>query len=211
MILEKFTETLSGLLNFGLKNIPEPWIFRMDSDDIWMKGRYISQINFLKKHPDAWAIGGALRVTDTLKHLEYTLYENHPLEITKNTLLDGCLLPNPTTLIDRKKTLGIGGYNELFIAAEDYELWSRMVFYGKIYRQKEELVHYKIHRNSQSISKSAIQNIEADHIKFNIIVKSLNLPICKLSHVVGSSPYCHFLVKCANLSKNFRVKHKFPS
>jgi hypothetical protein len=120
--------------------------------------------------------------------------------------MDGCLLPNPTTLINRKKTLDIGGYNELFIAAEDYALRSRIAFYGKIYRQKEELVHYKIHRKSQSISKSEIQNLEADHIKFNIIVGRLKLSTCKLSHIVGTSPYCHFLLKCVNLFKNFLGK-----
>jgi len=73
----------------------------MDSDDYWLKGRFNSQINFLKKHPDALAIGGALKVSESIKHLQYTLYENQPLEITKWALLDGCLLPNPTTLINR--------------------------------------------------------------------------------------------------------------
>jgi hypothetical protein len=48
MILKKFTETLSGLLNFGLKNIPEPWVFRMDSDDYRLKRRFNSQNSFLK-------------------------------------------------------------------------------------------------------------------------------------------------------------------
>jgi len=64
----------------------------MDSDDYWLKGRFNSQINFLKKHPDAWAIGGALKVSNSIKHLQYTLYENHPLETTKRALMDGYLI-----------------------------------------------------------------------------------------------------------------------
>lgn len=102
-VLEKFAPTLSGILNFALENIQEPWIFRMDSDDTWLKGRFWSQADFLRTHPDAWVIGGALKVSDRIRGSEYSLYENEACEISKSTLYEGCYIPNPTTLFNRKK------------------------------------------------------------------------------------------------------------
>ena len=45
-VLEKIAPTLSGVLNFSLESIVEPWVFRMDSDDIWLKGRFNNQLSF---------------------------------------------------------------------------------------------------------------------------------------------------------------------
>ena len=192
-VFEKIAPTLSGVLNFALESIPEPWVFRMDSDDLWLKGRFSKQISFLKMRPDAWAIGGALEVFDRINGKTYSIYENEACEVSRKTLLEGCLIPNPTTLFNRKKVLSIGGYNIAYEAAEDYELWSRVVFLGRINRQNETLVKDFIHSESQSIAKKEIQAIETRHIKFNMAMMDLRIPPCKLSHAVGTSLYCHTL------------------
>jgi hypothetical protein len=189
IILEKNCQTLGMLLNFGLQNIKEPWVFRMDADDVWLSGRFESQISFLKENSDLWVLGGAIEVFDSIRNLRYKLYENQKTQVFKKDLLEGCPIPHPTTLLNKQKILDIGGYNENYEAAEDYELWSRVVFHGKIFRQNEVLIRYSINEGGNSILKKHQQMVEAELIKLNIYLKRLNLPKVTLNQSAGSSIY----------------------
>ena len=71
--------------------------------------------------------------------------------VTLSDMIDGCCICHPTVMfrtsaINNRKKIR---YNKKMIYAEDYDLWVRLLFYGKtIYNIPEILVHYRLH-NSQ--------------------------------------------------------------
>jgi hypothetical protein len=203
IILEKNCHTLGMLLNFGLQNIEEPWVFRMDSDDVWLSGRFESQISFLNENRDVWVLGGAIEVFDSIRNLRYKLYENQEAQVFKKDLLEGCPIPHPSTLLNRQKILDIGGYNENYEAAEDYELWSRVVFHGKILRQNEVLIRYSINEAGNSILKKHQQKVEAELIKLNIYLRRLNLPTVTPNQSAGSLIYRKIMSNIMQLFTKF--------
>ena len=203
-VLRAYVKNLSQVLNFGLENIQKRWIFRMDSDDLWLSNRFITQTNFLNRHPDAWVVSGGAFVKDKIRNIEYSLYNDTELNINRNALFQGCPIIHPTTLYSREKILGIGGYNTLYRAAEDYELWSRVISVGQIYRQPELLIEYNVDILSQSFLMKEIQEQESEHIVFTMKVRTLRIPTCSLSHPVGSSIYCYLLKKVSDAIEFFK-------
>ncbi len=192
-ISQIFTSNLSQVLNYGLGIIAEPWVFRMDSDDVWEKGRFESQSNFLKENQNAWVLGGGIRVHNIETNTQYDLYTEEIQKIDKTTLMHGCPIAHPSTLLNRKRIMSIGGYNKNYKAAEDYELWSRVVYKGVILTQPDVLLSYTLHSNNQSSLYSDVQDLESTHVIFNMKTRNRQIPTCKLSHKVGDSFYCRFL------------------
>ena len=50
-----------------------------------------------------------------------------------------------------------GGYDENFKCTQDYDLWIRMIKYGKFVKLKEKLLCLRIHSNSISSKKNKMQ------------------------------------------------------
>ena len=50
-----------------------------------------------------------------------------------------------------------GGYDENFKFTQDYDLWIRMIKYGKFIKLKEKLLYLRVHNNSISSKKNKMQ------------------------------------------------------
>jgi hypothetical protein len=53
--------------------------------------------------------------------------------------------------------------------AEDYDLWVRILEYGKLYNLQEALLLYRVHDNQVSNTKYEIQNINSVKVRFKIL------------------------------------------
>lgn len=144
-------ETNLGLtrsLNRGLTTARGQYIARIDEGDIWEVDKLAYQIAFLEENKDFVLVGS-----------RYTTYSDHCGEPRRATVL-----PERNRAIKRWLFLGLNPmlhsaivfrnlglrYNEDAITSQDFELYLRLFFVGKMYNLPTSLVEF--HINTDSIS-----------------------------------------------------------
>lgn len=123
----------------------EEYIFRMDSDDICMTNR-------VSKQMDVFCSDAKLLVVGT-NIIEIDEYGNNlrkkimPLdyEAIKKYSISRSPLNHPTVAIKKDFFNIVGKYNESFLKAQDYELWSRALKKNvKIININESLLYFRV-------------------------------------------------------------------
>ena len=144
-------------LNYGLKIAKGEYVARMDGDDISLPYRFEKQVAFLDVNPDVVLCGTAIKVIDSDKVIRYPeFHENIKLEF----LTQNCIV-HPSVMI-RKSILDFYSitYDITKEPAEDYNLWVKLLNYGKLYNIQEILLYYRVHSSQVS------------HKRFNLQVES---------------------------------------
>ncbi len=140
---------LTKSLNIALQKSTGTYIVRMDADDIALPERLTVQKNFLDTHPDIVCVGSALRIID----------EHGNEHGTKSVFTDPLLLnfymrlknqmAHPTVMFRKDIILSVGGYDETFRYAQDYDLWSRLLDKGYLFSNiNTPLLLYRSHTGS---------------------------------------------------------------
>lgn len=133
----------------------EPYVFRMDSDDICAVNRVSKQVDFLK-NSDAMIVGSDLiEIDETGKEIRKkempTGYKN-----IINYAIARSPLNHPTVAVKKEFFAKAGLYNEEFIKAQDYELWSRALIKNvKIENIAEPLLYFRVASDYMSKRNSA--------------------------------------------------------
>lgn len=168
-LIEKPLNTgYTNSLNQGLKLAKGEYIARMDGDDISVPERFEKQVSFLDANPDIVLCGTLYKVIGMDKICQYPLTH----EEIKVKLISGCYIAHPTVMI-RKSIFNLKGleYDSLMEPAEDYDLWSRIVFLGKVANIGEVLLEYRIHANQTSALRNKSQLDIANDIKVKMLKK----------------------------------------
>lgn len=153
-LIEKPLNTgLTNSLNLGLRLARGKYIARMDGDDISVPERFAKQITFLEANPDVVLCGAWFNIVGSNKLVKVP--EHH--DAIKLALLRGNCIAHPTVMI-RKEILDEFSitYEEHKEAAEDYDLWVRLLMLGKLHNLQEVLLDYRMH-NAQVSSKRMLQ------------------------------------------------------
>jgi glycosyltransferase involved in cell wall biosynthesis len=129
---------------------------RMDADDICKQNRLQLQYSYMENNPSTDACFGEVNL---IKHngelickkwmpksissvLEYLPYMNY--------------FVHPTVMIRKSSFEEVGGYNELFLKAQDWDLWTRMVSSNmRLDIIRQVLLDYRINENGNSASLSS--------------------------------------------------------
>lgn len=119
---------LAASLNVGIDLASAPFIARMDADDIAFPQRLQKQINFLQKNPDIAGCGTSIEVFGASQGVQKKPKSCQDIEAN---LLWGNPIAHPTVMF-RSSILKNIKYDESFQRAQDYELWSRMIFDYKL-------------------------------------------------------------------------------
>ena len=160
------------LRNEGINLANTLYVALMDADDISLPTRFEKQIKVLDENPDiglcaTWFtfLGG--KKNKTIKH-----NVNH--DELKVTLLDRCCIGNPTVMF-KKNIFGEFHFDNQYVPAEDYDLWSRFISKTNFYTIPESLLLYRWH--SSNISKTKIVNLKKSDraIKINQL-SNLGIP-----------------------------------
>ncbi len=146
----------SGLidgLNYGLAVAKGEVIARFDNDDICLEGRLKNQISFLKGHPDVGVVaGGAYLIDETGKIRKSISMPEHHDDISH--CLESFFNPiiHPAVVIRKDILSSLGGYGKRFQAAEDYDLWLRLLRKGiKFHNLPYPIIKLRKHSKNMSM------------------------------------------------------------
>ncbi len=175
IILNLENKGISYSLNRGISESAGEYIARMDADDISMPSRLERQIGFLEENRDI-GICGTWAVTfgnSTFKIMP----ECEPELILFCMMLDNRFV-HPSVII-RKSVLYRFRLRYSNVPAEDYDLFSKLVFCTKVANIPEFLLKYRTHANQLTSTKAKLISEHAQEIRktqlFNLIGKTKNI------------------------------------
>lgn len=185
----------------------------MDSDDVAMPTRFEKQIRYMEEHPECGVLGTWFKCFGQSDDVV-----RHPERIKILNLLANQHVGNPTVLI-RKSVMDKYDftYNETYDCAQDFELWTRMIFVTEIHNLPEILLKYRWHGNNVSIEKAKRQLYLANQAKQNILNK-LTLDTTKQKYILlctGQEIKCGILLPkwlgriCCLLIPKRESRHRF--
>ena len=151
--------------NFGISCALGTYIAFLDADDSILPDRFAKQVAFLESNNEVILCGSWFKImnSDTVIKLP----EKH--EDIKLALLLGNCFASSSVMV-RKRIL-----DELSLIfdsskepAEDYDLWARLIFKGKLHNLQEVLLSYRTHVNQLSNKQNRIQKQSAFETKRNL-------------------------------------------
>jgi glycosyltransferase involved in cell wall biosynthesis len=155
---------LVDTLNKGIELAKGKYLARMDADDIAFPERLEKQIIFLEEHPKIGILGTAVRTIDEAGGV----VGFHSVDTTDLEIRWRSLLMNPfvhPTVMMRREVLLLNQleYDPSAEAAEDYDLWVRILQFSQGANLQLELLDYRIH--PQSITSSFQKVLNTNSLK----------------------------------------------
>ena len=165
VLLNEKNRGLPYSLNRAIRNATGDYIARMDSDDISVSNRIEKQVKFLEEHEDIGVCGTEAILFGEKKGKKRIYLKNE--EQIKIQLLYRATLIHPTVMI-RRNVFEEYEYNEQFLYAQDFELWSRVSEKFKIAILPITGLKYRVHGQQVSINKQQKQaDLSKEIIKNN--------------------------------------------
>jgi len=154
-------------LNKGIGLSSSDLITHLDADDYLMPQMLEKQVTFMENHPDIVLCGSRwLELVGEKLSKQIVAFVETDQDIKKSMSLF-----NPfshSAVIFRKKTfITAGGYSERFKYSQDYELWLRMLAFGKTLILKEELAVVRMSEQSESHKNARKQKLEALQVRWD--------------------------------------------
>ena len=135
---------LTRSLNLGWRLAKTKFIARMDADDIALPERLKKQRNYLLSHPQIGLVGTFAHLIDNLGRPAGVKMLPSDSDSIRQVILSFCPFIHPTWMLPRNVLLEMGGYNEAFPYAQDYELALRIVSCYPAANLLEPLIDYRV-------------------------------------------------------------------
>lgn len=135
--------------NKGASKAISPFIAFLDDDDLWLPSKAETQLPTLKRgYAISCSNAMVLMQNGEKKPTKYKLIK-HP----KKLILQHNFICSPTNMVSKNVFEAVGGFNEDYVALQDRELWTRMIFYDdKVFLHDDILAVYRKHEG-ESIGK----------------------------------------------------------
>jgi len=119
------------------------------SDDYMVEDKIEKLVRFLEENPEYDMAFGKIHLVDEKSQIidNVTIFEpfNEPVKhIPFELLIEKNIIPSSTVMISREIWEKCGGYNENVII-EDYDLWLKIAYIGKIAYLNEYFTYYRWH------------------------------------------------------------------
>ena len=162
VLISRENRGLIASLNEGIKKAQGKYIARMDADDSSLPTRLEEQVEFMENNTDIGISGCAvIRFGENIKTLYGSLLKNN--EAIKSELLFSSPFAHPSVIMSRKVILKYNlFYDNNFLHAEDFELWTRMAKVTKMANLSKPLLKYRV--VASSITREANKNIEERYL-----------------------------------------------
>lgn len=146
--------------NLAIERARGSWIVAMDADDISVPHRIETLLKAARAHPQVVLWGSYLKrigpngeAIGDLRLGPTTIGAFEAIDLTK----DSITIFNPTAMFPTELVRQVGGYDERLPAAQESELWDRLVDHGPALVVPEPLLLYRLHENTISFKKQRIQ------------------------------------------------------
>jgi hypothetical protein len=174
ILVEQDHRGVVDCLNYGFAVGRGRYVARMDADDIALPHRLARQVAYLETHSDVGILGSAYRIIDASgKSLGLRRWPQTDLEIRWVSLL-----ANPfggSTVMIRRELLVRHGlrHDSGLWAAEDYDLWTRILRYSRGWSLCSPLVLYRAHASSTTGRHRSTQLLHHDVVACRTIGECL--------------------------------------
>jgi glycosyltransferase involved in cell wall biosynthesis len=117
---------LTSALNAALRLARAPLVARLDADDAALPERLERQLAYLRAHPEVGLLGTAAREVDSSgREVAIVRPPTSDVEI-RRALIRRNPFVHSSVVMRRAVVEQVGGYDEAFAVAQDYDLWMRM-------------------------------------------------------------------------------------
>jgi glycosyltransferase involved in cell wall biosynthesis len=163
---------LTKSLNIGISKARGKYIARLDADDIALPERLSIQKQFLDDNKDIVCIGSASIIIDENGNKTGFKKVVSNIDTLKFRMILANQISHPSAFFRTEIIKKIGGYNENYKYAQDFNLWSRLLKAGyKISNIEKPLILYRVH--NKSISQGSKQS-EAYNCAIKIIRENIS-------------------------------------
>ncbi len=130
--------------NIGIREAKGEYCAFMDADDISVQDRFQKQFDYMEKNPEVGILGGTMELRDINNRIigkrKYNLSD---AQIRKRIFWYSPFC-HPAIMVRKSILRKIGGYDEKWTPAEDYEIYFRIGKYAKFANLDDVLLKYKI-------------------------------------------------------------------
>lgn len=141
---------LADALNLGIINAQGEYIARIDADDLMTPDRLAKQVKYLDAHQEVIVCGGWQQYFGDSTYLQAP--PSDPKQCRAN-LIFRCDLCHSTVTLRRKVFVDNNLFYDQRYAAEDFELWTRVLNYGEISNIPEILGYYRFEGQNITVAK----------------------------------------------------------
>ena len=157
--------------NTAVQNSNGYFLAILDADDVAMPDRLEHQVNFLVNNPKILAIGGHAEIIDANGKSLGIKRKAMNIDAIRFSLLLQNQFIHSTMMIRREIFDGFGGYNNDFLYAEDYDLWSRIIEKNIIVNIDKVLSKFRIQPGSVTM----MTNTQKVQLRNNMVVVFRNV------------------------------------
>jgi glycosyltransferase involved in cell wall biosynthesis len=145
-------------LNKGLNLAKGKYIARQDADDISMPERLEKQVNFLEAHSNIALISSSIQGIEESGKEVWIWKLPCDNNIIKENLLKGLnQFSHPSSMFKKECIQKVGGYRQIFDAAEDYDLWLRIAEEYEVSNIEQILCRYRVRKEAISVERKEEQ------------------------------------------------------
>lgn len=164
--------------NHGLRLSRGEFVSFLDSDDVWQPNALEEMVEMLRRVPAAGLVVSAVAITGRNGEVLEVFYPGGNAEGVMTDafrqLLRANIVGSPSATLVRRSMLDRAGMfdeDRRILAVEDWELWTRLAFYGPIVCMRKPLVRYRRHE-----SNSPLANMR---LRYPMLVEALlrNVPL----------------------------------
>jgi glycosyltransferase involved in cell wall biosynthesis len=136
--------------NFGIKNTTASLISFLDDDDIMDREKIHNSVEEFKKNPNiGMTFGNYQRIING--KLSKPFYSSK-IELDYESLMRVNFVASGSVTIKRDVFQSIGGFNEKYWIAEDYDCWIRTIEVAPIKYIHKVLYYYRVNTNGKSLT-----------------------------------------------------------
>lgn len=171
VLRSKQRQGVSAARNLGAAAAQGGWLAFLDSDDLWLPDKLARQVEYLRAHPELsicqteeiWIRNG-VRVNPPKTHRK----RGGDIFLPS---LERCMVSPSAVMLHRRLFEALGGFDETFPAAEDYDLWLRIAWREPVGLVPEPLVIKRGGHPDQLSRQRAL-----DRFRIRTLVKLLQEP-----------------------------------
>lgn len=160
-LIEREDESgITSALNRGIEESSGKYIARHDADDWSTPERFDKQVTYFETHRDVALVGtGAYLVDKDGRRITKRRVLKDP---SVEDLTDHNEFIHGSVMMCREPLVNLGGYDERFLTAEDYDLWLRLADQYSVANIDEPLYHFRQH--DESIYGSNLETLKLYHV-----------------------------------------------